>query len=452
MVLQHPATRAGDPPPRPARFDESYTLPVHTDYPLARINWFPQDDALTFHEEPHVYVYEGKCVAESMTSVVHAGQTAFEPHAAIHLMKTSRGQCWPRLAYTVDAQPCDDWSTASPDRGVLAVSGDRTVAVCRAYDFGSALRGTGLVEALLEMCARPPATPPSIYTFEREMTVDEIIAHWSANGMDARNRGTEAHLQMQLMVEGCPYRADDVEVTHVARMFARVDHSWRAFRTEWEIYDPSADVAGSIDLVVATGGAEHDLASDGAEPTPLRVIIVDYKRTKDLRSKMRSSRKQKAPLSHLDDCDGAVYALQLSGYQHILERVYGLTVVDRVLISMHPDYPWCTSVPYLKDEIEYLMQQRRHRVAARATCPDRCPFSDVALHDPVVVAGGDVVDRKHALVQGWSITGVHEETRQRVQEHEEARGAEPAPMAVSKAWRDLMPAHGLPCDLLFGPG
>jgi len=45
----------------------------------------------------------------------------------------------------------------------------------------------------------------------------------------------------------------------------------------------------------------------------------------------------RAPFAHLDDCKGAAYALQTSLYQYILERDYGMTIGERVLLSLHPD-------------------------------------------------------------------------------------------------------------------
>lgn len=461
MVLQRlPTSSSGDdavPPPRPEHYDERYELPAHRTYPLARINWHPMDDRLVFYEDPHVYTLDGRPVSESMTGLAHACQQPFDGHAAIRMMKMSKAQCWPRLKYALGARFCANPELeATPDRGVLLVRGEQSLVATRPYDFG-AISGVALVDAVRGMCSAAVGDKRGhddemgyddgieVHTFERAMTDAEILASWEANGLDARNRGTEAHLQMQLAVEGCAFRPDDAEVVHGLRAFGRIDDAWRAYRAEWEIAYPDADIAGSIDLVVAAGGADEAVALGLETAPPLRVIIVDYKRSKDLPGRMRSGRKQRAPLSHLDDCDGATYALQLSGYQYVLERVYGLTVVDRVLMSIHPDRPWCTSVPYLGEEIEHLMEARRARAAARASCPLRCPLSGVTLHDPVTVAERPelVVDRKHALVQGWTVEGAHDETARAVASHVEAVLPAPGtPPTFSKTWKARMPPSG----------
>ena len=183
------------------------------------------------------------------------------------------------------------------------------------------------------------------YVFERGMTDDEIKAMWAAGG-EASNRGTEAHLQMQYLAEGYPHRADDPEVAVGKRFFADIPDEWEVYRTEWEILADEEDLAGSIDLLIRN-------KTTGA------VRIYDYKRAAKLPDKMHGYRKQKPPRQHLDDCDGAKYATQLSVYQYMLVKYYGLVIEDRVLMSIHPERPFLTSVPYLQDEVEHYMAERR---------------------------------------------------------------------------------------------
>ena len=455
MVLQRLPTKQGEPPPRPEHYDHRYELPAHALYPLAKINWHPLDSRLVFYEEPHVYTLDGVPLSISMTSVAHSCQEEFDADRAIELMKMSRSQSWPRLKYTTDIKLIDSYSDVVASRGVCIVKGDVTVASSKAFDFGS-MTGRSVVDAIRQMRSAKRThddlttgvDQEKIYTFEREMTEDEIKESWRLNGEDARNRGTEAHLHMQLAVESVPFRADDVEVSHGLKFFERISSSWRAYRAEWEIVFPEADLAGSIDLVIATGGE----SLDDDDPPPMKLAIIDYKRTKDLKSKMRGGRRQQAPMAHLDDCDGATYALQLSGYQYILEKVYGFEVVDRVLMSIHPDTPFCTSVPYLETEIEYLMAERIALTEARASCDLRCPISNVCLHDPVIVADGEeriTVDRKCALLKNWTILEDDTETKKRVGEHVTKVKREVPIPTFSATWKAQMPVSGEILPFIF---
>ena len=72
--------------------------------------------------------------------------------------------------------------------------------------------GIVLYEILDGMRIREKKDDEEWYTLDRVLTDDEIIEKWEKNGEDARNRGTEAHLQMELWLNSEPVRLDDGEV------------------------------------------------------------------------------------------------------------------------------------------------------------------------------------------------------------------------------------------------
>jgi hypothetical protein len=78
------------------------------------------------------------------------------------------------------------------------------------------------------------------------------------------------------------------------------------FRTEWRIAAPDIGLAGSVDFV--------GRLPDGT------YAVMDWKRSKELPNKMdnrnnKYGKNAKYPLSHLDDCDGSKYCLQLNMYR-----------------------------------------------------------------------------------------------------------------------------------------
>jgi len=496
MVLQRLPVPDEAPPPRPAHFDDArYELPAHRDYPLAAQNAHPNDGLLEFFEAPHVYIKKsnGRATSASMTDLAHARQEHFNPDGAIAGMKGSR-KGWPRVKYVHDPRRVEDCADEAalatqlvPGRGLMLVShdGETTYAACKAHDFADDVRGVDLLRALVLTAgprlmmdadqleavgakrARPwestdDGEPPSfvVHTFEREMTPVEIKQAWSDNGMLARNMGTEAHLQMQWAVEATPFRTDDAEVKAGLAFFELIGSEWRAYRSEWEIFYEEADLAGSVDLVIARGGPGHPWP-DGSE-RPLELAVVDYKRSVALPDRMFAPRRMRDEFKHLDDCDGASYALQLAGYQYVLERM-GFTVVDRVLMSIHPDRPYCTSVPYLAEEIEFLMARCRALHAARQTVPARCPTTDVPLrcslcgeplHNAVrSVAHPDAgpVDRKKALTLGWEGLERDHATIARVDAHVQA-ALEPVELPKGLAtWKARMPRSGYLRPSIYAP-
>jgi hypothetical protein len=235
-----------------------------------------------------------------------------------------------------------------------------------------------------------------------------------------------------------------------------------AYNTEKEIVCEDADLAGSIDLILwdAKRGVHH---------------ILDFKRSEKLRLQMRGYGKMAAPFDkHLDDCKGAGYALQCSIYQYVLAREYGLKFGSRVLLSLHPDAPFATKVPYLAAEVEYVMAGRFALVRARRACaeadPARCacaatgaplvdavrvakalvtPSADTAGAKEETDEGTVLVSEKIALVRKWP----HEADLAARAHVDEAVAAvrDPVPeldRSRCTPWRKQMPEGGL-CEQLF---
>ena len=202
------------------------------------------------------------------------------------------------------------------------------------------------------------------------------------------------------------------------------------YNTEKEIYYPPADLAGSIDLIV--WDARRKLYH-----------IIDHKRSDKLRTQMRGYGKMKAPMNHLDDCKGAGYALQTSIYQYILEKEYGMVIGDRILLSLHNEAPFATSVPYLKAEVEYIMRNRIAEVAARRATGMTCAVTGAPLVSAVRLDDGRLVMEKQAILMEVPYT-TEQETRARFEE-EVARYRECVALEESEVvpWRELMPEEGI---------
>ena len=165
-------------------------------------------------------------------------------------------------------------------------------------------------------------------SFTRAMTTNEIEASWEDLRQDASSRGTEAHYQMELYLNRDGARISDPEVRVGMRFLATemVPLGAKAWRTELEFGTAAVahlypdglheDLAGSIDAVFSL----PDSGGGG-------FVVVDWKRSPKLRSATRgigrNPTKMEFPLDHLDACDVAKYALQLSIYAYALRR-YGL--------------------------------------------------------------------------------------------------------------------------------
>ena len=344
---------AGDeaPPPKPEYFDNRYVLPAHRIKLLEEMHPHPRDDRIVFYEEPHIYTVDGYPVQASVSGLPHEFESEFHPDEGIRAMKRSRRERWPKLAYVRNAVRVEQVEQLSGPS--LLVDADSGVTVSSIQDPNGA-SGEALLAVLQKNAIRMPSAA-HMYTYERALTDEEITAMWEANGEDARNRGTEAHLQMELWFNSEPVRLDEGEVK-VGLKFVKqclVPIGAKGYRTEWTIFGDEENVAGCIDLAVILPSGD--------------IYLVDWKRSEKLALKMYGYKPMKEPLTHLEDCSGCAYALQLSCYQYILEKYYGRRVVGRALASIHPDKPFTTATPYLKDEVEFLMNRRKAMTSTRAS-------------------------------------------------------------------------------------
>ena len=354
--------QSGPACPPPVDFEDNYTLPVHSTKPLQTIHTHPLDADLVFLEGPHLYLDRGVPTCGSVTYLAHQFETPFDPTGSIASMKTGRSQKWPRLEYVIDARPVgsNDEGGLVPERGALIVCGGKTIAVLNPH---STQVGTNSKDILSVLRATRRLTPGSdltddeeIFSFERAMTDQEIMDAWALNGKIASNAGTEAHYMCELFLNGLPCRWWEPEV-QILFDFLRshvIPRGIVAWNTEKEIVCRDADIGGSIDAILY-------------DPHNKVHHILDFKRSDKLQGDMYNHyrRSMAPPLTHLDQCRGAAYALQLSIYQYILERDYGFSIGDRILLSIHPDKPFMTSVPYLGAEVDYIMRKQFAIVQAR---------------------------------------------------------------------------------------
>jgi hypothetical protein len=269
----------GDVPEAPVAYDDRYSLPVHSDKALQLRFAHPIDTELRFYEKPHIYTFRGRCATASVSGLIKPYCEEFNSVLIISRMRASKREAWPRLKYAHNAEVANDVAQLPPDALVLVVN-----------------------EGGLTTYAGPVDSIPHgnvgdvVYTYERALTDAEITAKWA--DPEARNRGTEAHYQVERYLNSLPTIENFPEL-ELAKEFMR-DHlvpiGAKAFRTEWEIVAPEEDVAGSIDAVFVLPSGE--------------LIICDWKRAAKLSENVHSSfsKRLRHPFQHVDGaCVAYIY-------------------------------------------------------------------------------------------------------------------------------------------------
>lgn len=426
------------PPPYPPSFGPDFAPPPHYDKPLHARFADARDARIRFYELPHVYTIDGRAYDCSVTSLIKGHCEEFDARLCIQRMKASKKTAWPRLEYAVGAREVAEAEavaattcTLTPPLVVVtdAVTGTTLHSAC-----------VPLTEGVLR-ALRTGARTLAFHVAERACTDAEIVQKWEVNKVDAANRGTWVHWQLELWSNSLPCHVD-AEVRLGLRFVADVlkPMGVRCYATEKEIFGECEEVCGSVDWI---GYYEDD---------PDAVVVVDWKRSKNLATSLVSAfrKRMRAPLGHLEDCDGCKYALQLGCYAYMLEKYYGKRVRALALCCVHPNAPTTTFVPYLRAEVAYLMRKRREVVAARVHASfafDKvCALTGHALYDPVQRDDGALCNRKDALVAGVNVRECPEEARRVNAEAERATyalSAEEAALACCRPWRKLMPETGL---------
>ena len=261
----------GIAPDPPQAYDERYQLPVHSDKSLQLRFRHPLDSELRFYEKPHIYTFRGRCTTASVSGLIKPYCEEFNASLIISRMRSSKREAWPRIKYAYNALAVDDHSSLNADELVLVVDVD------------------GMTKYAGPFASSPPTVNGElVYTYERALTDDEISTKWA--DPEARNRGTEAHYQVERFLNSMPTHDDFAEL-ELAKAFMR-DHlaplGAKAFRSEWEIVAVEEDVAGSIDAVFVLPSGE--------------LIICDWKRSAKLSANVHSlySKRLRPPFQHVD--------------------------------------------------------------------------------------------------------------------------------------------------------
>lgn len=454
-----------------------------------------RDARLDFEAASHTYFVDGHATSGSVTYLAGSASKPFDGEAAVLMMRASRSQAWPRLQYVVGSahQPELKQLPCLDDLGLLLVqiagSDRKTRAALLPQERAQILENAStrgnpvqlfqawqtlprpqalLLEELLERAGETPGDPPSLgaenfelWTFEREMDMEEILQMWHANGQEKANMGTDAHYQIELWLNCDCCRTDEPEVVHALQFMGTVlaDLQAKAFRTEWRIFGEAEDLAGSIDFAARLPGGS--------------LALVDWKRSDKLRKSTRAfsyNERMAEPLDNLQDCKIAVYALQLNIYRWLLETYYGERIGLMILVSVHPEVPFVTAVPDLRLEVSYLMAERRRKHAAirraEASAPPAllCAHSRQLMTDPVQLSDGRYYQRacaRRLLSRGHEKPGNelpgNEELRQVAArlveaefqtpqgklESEAVQAALAALLENRQAWEDIMPEGGL---------
>lgn len=156
------------------------------------------------------------------------------------------------------------------------------------------------------------------------MTPEKIKKRWDENRDSAAYEGTRMHENIERYYNGLEHEYGTKEFKMFSN-YVRDHKSLVPFRTEWEIFDEHANIAGSVDMVY------KDPENPGS------IIIADWKRSKEIKMDNRWQKGTDVLTRNMDDCNFNHYSLQLALYKNILENKYNQKVSSTFLVILHPN-------------------------------------------------------------------------------------------------------------------
>lgn len=128
-------------------------------------------------------------------------------------------------------------------------------------------------------------------------------------------------------------------------------------KTEILVYDIDTMLSGQSDFLFYNKNSDE-------------FFVGDYKTNKKLDTHSEWENKMLTPVEHLDDCELEHYALQLSLYKYIIEKVTGIIFSDKLFIIWFNevnDKAITYVLNYKKKEIEAMIKDRINKIKENGT-------------------------------------------------------------------------------------
>jgi hypothetical protein len=287
---------------------------------LAKLNYHPMDERISFDEPTHIYTIDGESDYTSVTTFVHHQFPHFDAPAVINGLisptKMIRGKMYPNKNkyYTTAFQNIKNEKPELSDDQIIALLSDNTSE-----------------------------------EFKKE--AKKISDEWSQTSTS----GTKTHSDIEYFYNEIPVENDTKEYEYFQqfnRDFKTEFPQYRPYRTEWTVFYKELKIAGSIDMV-------YENTEDGT------LMIYDWKRVKDIKYEAFNNETATNPVfANMPNSNFWHYSVQLNTYKAILESQYGKKVTALRLVRLYPDaisYD-IHECPDLQKEILNLFDNRRNSV------------------------------------------------------------------------------------------
>ena len=197
---------------------------------------------------------------------------------------------------------------------------------------------------------------------KQNKSVQEVLDEWEYKNKFACEKGSTCHeyIQAKWVLRWFEPNYFDHSIEYfeaINKIFKQADN----FKTDYK--DKLEHLADEFVI----GSEEYDIASaiDHLFINKLTggLVLVDYKTNSDIHKNERYAKNMKVPLSHLKDFTLNHYYIQLSIYKYIVEKYTNLKIEEMFIVwfSENIDNYEIIEIPYLKKEVEEILENRRKK-------------------------------------------------------------------------------------------
>jgi hypothetical protein len=181
------------------------------------------------------------------------------------------------------------------------------------------------------------------------MTVEEVLAMWKQNAIDACTFGTKTHLIMEKYIIG---KERNNEYSNLYESFDSIvadDFKWaKKVWSEKLLYSDEYRIAGTADLII-----EHN---------DFEFSVGDFKTNKKIEFSNQWGQRMLDPISHLSDCNYNLYSLQLSLYAYLFSIISGKKCRKTFLMHLKDDKWNYIPCNYMEYEVKGMLNHHSNKI------------------------------------------------------------------------------------------
>ena len=195
---------------------------------------------------------------------------------------------------------------------------------------------------------------------KQPLTIQEVLNEWKYKNQFARNKGTNGHNFAQSLWNGELYHEIEFDLSEGFKMANNA-----IYNQAKNFYNDFSSKLEHLADEFVVGSEEYDIASaiDHLFINKLtgRLVLIDYKTNSDIHKSEKYAKNMKIPLNNLKDFTLNHYYIQLSIYKFLIEKYTGLVIDEMFIVwfSENNENYEIIEIPYLKDEVEDILEIRR---------------------------------------------------------------------------------------------